>query len=203
VVGRLVVWDFADGGGIAPTNAMNKPGEHFVFTWSLYGGKLTWGPSHSAADTSPRNFVVSPWRRVSTHPSRAHFARRCPPPTTAFGNGTPVDGIWRTTVTRATLDGSRLLQTGQNADQNWGTVTVSFSRGQVEVDVANSTRETRLVGSFGVVGDTITTYLTATDPISFRWSIAADKLTLGHANADTTAPAALVVRPFSRVGSTP
>ncbi|WP_406831519.1 hypothetical protein ABEG17_01665 [Pedococcus sp. KACC 23699] len=203
VIGRLMVWDFADGGGIAPTNAMNKPGEHFVFTWSLYGGMLAWGPSPSAADTSPRNFVISPWRRVSAHPSEASFARRCPPPTTAFGTGAPFDGIWRTTVTRAELDASRLLRSGQDVDQDWGSVTVSFARGHVEVNIANSAQQSRSFGSYGVTGDTITVYLTGTDPISLRWSIAADKLTLGRPRGDTTAPAALVVRQLSRVGSAP
>jgi hypothetical protein len=30
-----VSWTFTDGGGITPNNATNKPGEFFVFGWSL------------------------------------------------------------------------------------------------------------------------------------------------------------------------
>ena len=33
-------WVYTDGGGIAPTGAANKPGEHFVWQSTLYRGTL-------------------------------------------------------------------------------------------------------------------------------------------------------------------
>jgi TRAP-type C4-dicarboxylate transport system substrate-binding protein len=41
VAGDRLEWDFTDGGGLAPTNAQNKPGERFVFKPQLYRGTLT------------------------------------------------------------------------------------------------------------------------------------------------------------------
>src|SRR6478609_9147548 len=36
VDGDTLTWDYEDGGGKAPNNAINKPGEEFGFNWSLY-----------------------------------------------------------------------------------------------------------------------------------------------------------------------
>ncbi len=36
-----MTWDFEGGGGEAPNNATNKPGEEFGFSWSLYRDVLT------------------------------------------------------------------------------------------------------------------------------------------------------------------
>jgi hypothetical protein len=68
---------FTDGGGIAPDGAANKPGEFFTFRWSLYRGVLTVSPVEGA---SAPNFLVKPWLRISTVPSRRFLSMRCPPP---------------------------------------------------------------------------------------------------------------------------
>ena len=44
VTGARMEWTFTDGGGIAPSGAVNKPGEFFVFGWSLYRDTLTLTP---------------------------------------------------------------------------------------------------------------------------------------------------------------
>ena len=44
VNGTRMSWTFEDGGGIAPNNAMNKPGEYFVFDFSAYRDTLTLDP---------------------------------------------------------------------------------------------------------------------------------------------------------------
>ena len=71
-------WTFTDGGGIAPDNAQNRPGDFFVFGWSLYRGTLTLTPVPGAI--SPLNFRGKPWHRISTTPSAKYFSQRCPPP---------------------------------------------------------------------------------------------------------------------------
>jgi TRAP-type C4-dicarboxylate transport system substrate-binding protein len=68
---------FADGGGIAPDGATNKPGEFFTFRWSLYRGVLTPSPVIGA---SAFNFLVKPWLKISTTSSPRFLSRRCPPP---------------------------------------------------------------------------------------------------------------------------
>jgi len=75
-------WLFTDGGGIAPTNSTNKPGEFFIYRWSLYRGELTLFPVNGAV--SPSNFRVKPWLRISTTPSARFLSTRCPPPAGAL-----------------------------------------------------------------------------------------------------------------------
>ena len=82
VKGDQVQWLFEDGGGIAPTGALNKPGEFFVFRWSRYRDTLALSPVRG--EISPWNFRVRPWRLVSRTPTRRYFDRRCPPPAGAL-----------------------------------------------------------------------------------------------------------------------
>lgn len=77
-----IEWLFINGGGIAPDNANNKPGEDFIFGWSLYRGVLTLSPVAGAV--SPGNFRVKPWARISTTPSAHFLSRRCLPPAGAL-----------------------------------------------------------------------------------------------------------------------
>jgi TRAP-type C4-dicarboxylate transport system substrate-binding protein len=73
---------FANGGGIAPSGATNKPGEFFTFTWSLYRGALSLRRVPGA--TSPTPLIAKPWRLLSPTPSTRYFAKRCPPPANAL-----------------------------------------------------------------------------------------------------------------------
>ena len=75
-------WNFTDGGGIAPNDAENKPGEFFVFGFSAYRDTLTVTPVKG--ETSPVNFRAKPWRRLATTPSERSFSKRCPPPAAAL-----------------------------------------------------------------------------------------------------------------------
>jgi TRAP-type transport system periplasmic protein len=76
---------FTDGGGIAPTNSENRPGEEFTFKWSLYRDALTL--RRVAGAVSPTPDVATPWIRISTTPSRSYFANRCAPPADALPPG--------------------------------------------------------------------------------------------------------------------
>jgi hypothetical protein len=70
-------WLFSDGGGIEPDGASDKPGEFFIYRWSLYRGVLTLVPVAGAV--SPSNFRVKPWARISTSPSARFLSRCCLP----------------------------------------------------------------------------------------------------------------------------
>jgi TRAP-type C4-dicarboxylate transport system substrate-binding protein len=78
VKGNQVEWRFTDGGGTGPNNAFNRPGEFFLFGWSLYRETLT------LTAPGPENFRAKPWQRISTTPSARHFSKRCPPPDNAL-----------------------------------------------------------------------------------------------------------------------
>ena len=82
VRGNKMEWLVTNGGGIAPDNALNRPGESYLFGWSLYRGVLTLSPVKDAI--SPGNFRVKPWARVSSTPSARVLSKRCPPPAGAL-----------------------------------------------------------------------------------------------------------------------
>jgi hypothetical protein len=75
-------WLIINGGGIAPDDAINRPGEDYIFGWSLYRGVLTLSPVTGAI--SPSNFRAKPWARVSTTPSARFLSKRCLPPADAL-----------------------------------------------------------------------------------------------------------------------
>jgi len=80
--GNRMTWTFVDGGGIAPNNATNRPGEMFAYDVSAYRDTLALSAVPGA--TSPSNFMVHPWHRVSSTASRDSFSQRCPPPQAAL-----------------------------------------------------------------------------------------------------------------------
>lgn len=82
VHGNRMSWTFENGGGIAPNNAMNRPGEYFVFDFSAYRDTLTLTPVEG--EISPLNFRAKPWRRLSHTASPESFSKRCPPPAAAL-----------------------------------------------------------------------------------------------------------------------
>jgi len=82
IKGNKIEWLFTDGGAPTPDPATNKPGEDFIYGWSLYRGVLTLSPVRGAI--SPSNFRVKPWARISTTPSARFMSKRCPPPTGAL-----------------------------------------------------------------------------------------------------------------------
>ena len=80
-------WTFQDGGGIAPNNAMNRPGEYFVFDFSAYRDTL------DARTGRGRDLAVQlPGRAVAPAPDTAsseHLSTRCPPPAAALNRHPP------------------------------------------------------------------------------------------------------------------
>ena len=82
VDGDRVEWTFLDGGGIAPYDGANKPGEFFVFGWSLYRDALTL--TAVPGEVSPLPFLVKPWHLTDATPSADVLSSRCPPPAEAL-----------------------------------------------------------------------------------------------------------------------
>ena len=76
--GDRMQWDFTDGGGIAPTNAENKPGERFLWKITLYHQILTLRP------ITPTDLTAQTWHRVNQTPAARYLSRRCPPPANAL-----------------------------------------------------------------------------------------------------------------------
>jgi TRAP-type C4-dicarboxylate transport system substrate-binding protein len=75
VEGDRVAMTMIGGGGIAPNNALNKPGEHFVYRWSRYRDTLTLTPVGQAPDIP----ALEPWRLTDEAPSAGVFPSRCRP----------------------------------------------------------------------------------------------------------------------------
>jgi TRAP-type C4-dicarboxylate transport system substrate-binding protein len=75
-------WTFIAGGGLAPNQAYNKPGEFFRFHLSRYRDALSLAPVAGAV--SPVNFRAKPWHLLSETPTRSYFSKRCPPPRKAL-----------------------------------------------------------------------------------------------------------------------
>jgi hypothetical protein len=73
---------YTDGGGLAPTSAANKPGEEFVFRWSVYKDRTTLSPV--PGKISPGVLYLRPWRRLSAKPDASYLSERCPPPPQAL-----------------------------------------------------------------------------------------------------------------------
>lgn len=69
---------FTDGGGRAPNNAENKPGEHFVWDASYFRGAL------ALAAITPPDLTPETWRRTSVTPRASALARACRPPAVAL-----------------------------------------------------------------------------------------------------------------------
>ena len=84
VKGAQMEWTITDGGGIAPRNAYNKPGEFFTFGWSAYRDTLTL-TAVGSSEESPTNFRLKPWHRTSTTPDAKYLNQKCRPPANALG----------------------------------------------------------------------------------------------------------------------
>jgi TRAP-type C4-dicarboxylate transport system substrate-binding protein len=85
---------YADGGGVAPYNAYNRPGERFAFGWSLYRDGLTL--TEIPGQESPLEFRLKRLTRTGATPSVQALNQHCPPPVAALW---PADATVPTTST--------------------------------------------------------------------------------------------------------
>lgn len=69
---------FTDGGGRAPNNAENKPGEHFVWRARYFRGAL------ALVAVAPTDLTPETWQRTSVTPRASALTRACRPPAAAL-----------------------------------------------------------------------------------------------------------------------
>lgn len=69
---------FTDGGGKAPTNAKNDPGELFDYAVSTYHDSMKWSSVEGAV--SPEQWLSKPWQRKAVMPSTGFLEKSCLPP---------------------------------------------------------------------------------------------------------------------------
>jgi len=82
VDGDHVELTYVDGGGVTPNNATNRPGEDFVYHWSLYRDELSF--SVVPGKESPVGLTAKPWHRLDVAPTLAALNQHCPPPDDAL-----------------------------------------------------------------------------------------------------------------------
>jgi hypothetical protein len=128
VEGDAMDWTVADGGGLAPGNARNEPGDRYRFKWSRYRDVLSLRPVEGAR---AGYFALKPWRRIAETPSGKNLGRRCPPPAAALVPTGAEDVNRRTGVE---LDvGGNLTKTGATT---WtgNVISKQLGRGRLTVD---------------------------------------------------------------------
>ena len=177
-------------GGTAPNNASEKTGEVYTYTWSLYRDQLKLGPVEGAI--SPETFRAKPWRRVGDVP-------------VAAAKATPIDGVYRTSFTRAALERSpKLMDAEEINDENWGDFTLMLSKGRVTFEQTNDVASYSTSGTFAVDGDSIVMEFTdggnADEIFAFRWSLYRDTLTFRRDAALGIVPTPYLVNTWHRVG---
>ena len=206
VDGDRVEWSFVDGGGITPNNAVNKPGEFFVFGWSRYRDTLTLAAV--PGEISPTNFMVKPWRLTDEGPSTAVFGTRCPPPAEAIegvtGEANPatsIDGTWKISLTR-----DELAAAGASDDEiadpiSWGNWQLDLDSGEFAF-VEPSRGRTTDTGTYVVDSDELTLTHDATQGGAVFWvrcSLYRDTLTLERIHGAPLAWTGLVADVWQRI----
>jgi hypothetical protein len=200
----VTVLSFIDVGGIAPNDASNKPGEHFVYEWSRYRDTLTL--SAVPGEISPPQ--VKPWRLTDEIPSASVFAPRCPPPAAAIedltGDAapiTPVDGTWEISLTRDELAAAGASEDEVNDPISWGDWRLVLDAGEFEFVEPSSGRTTNS-GTYAVDGDALTLTHDADQGgavFRVRWSLYRDTLTLERIPGVPLAWSGLVADVWQRI----
>jgi hypothetical protein len=170
VIGAKVEWLFTDGGGITPTNAQNRPGEDFVFRWSIYKDRVTLSPVPGA--TSPFNFLLRPWHRLSESPDASLLSNRCPPPPQAI----PVNAGGSAPST--SFDGTYRVVNHERCPEDCGTYVFVFDRGRFASTHENGSACGSSYGTYTVSGGTVSWTLSTGELYVWKWNLYKDRLTL-------------------------
>jgi TRAP-type transport system periplasmic protein len=130
----------------------------------------------------------------------------CAPSSSAAGAADPkatvLDGVYRTSFTRAELAKSRLLYgPGELNDQNWGDFTLTFDHGHVTFTQRNDLDSYSTSGTYTLDGKAITLNFTegsnAGETFAAHWSLYRDVLTFTRAGE---LPTPYVLKPWHRDG---
>jgi hypothetical protein len=112
---------------------------------------------------------------------------------------TPLDGVWKTTFSKAELTAGSLIDPGEINDDNWGTQTLTFANGQYTQTVTNKVKSGSTSGTYAVQGDTLFMHLANGEVFTMRWSIYKDTLTLRRDTTLGVGPTPLVLKPWAKV----
>ena len=127
------------------------------------------------------------------------------PASAGIPEGSSIEGVYRTTVTRQALEQSPLLyDAGEVNDENWGELTLTFDQGRVMFEQENDVTSYSTSGTYEVEGDTVVLDFTeggnAGETFAVRWSLFRDKLTFTRDEALGTIPTPYLIEPWNRVG---
>jgi hypothetical protein len=152
-------------------------GEHFVFTWTLLGDRLSLGDGPSGS-ISPAPMRAIPWDR---------------------GDGqslsTPIDGVWAVcTTVQQIIDAGG--EAGE-AEQNAGCFTMTLRDG---VFYEGGGREVGpRAGTYTVDGNLLTIQRDNGERFVFTWTLLGDRLSLDYGPPGSISPAPSRAAPFERI----
>jgi TRAP-type C4-dicarboxylate transport system substrate-binding protein len=187
-----------EAGGLAPTNANGRPGEHATLLWTLYHGVLR-ARFKNLNNVKP-NAHMNVWRRVGDATAAS----------TAFTT-TPFDGTYRMVTTDHDAQSSDQDPTAHS----WGEWTFIFSGGHFVYTQQNTLTCTWGYGIFVDTDDRVDWEFTggggdapagavteAGQDLRYGWSREDDDLTLAI-TADDPSPSYFVVEPWKRLSVAP
>jgi hypothetical protein len=113
---------------------------------------------------------------------------------------TPLDGVWSASWTYEELKKSPLRYKdgdGELNDGNWGTYTLTFSRGKATEEITNPQFKGKDPFAYTVDGDVVT-FQRGNEQFVMRWKITGDKLQFIRDETLGVAPTPYVIKPYVR-----
>jgi TRAP-type C4-dicarboxylate transport system substrate-binding protein len=158
-------------------------GEHFVFTWTLLGDRLSLadGP---AGSISPSPMRAIPWERTGDATASAAPALK-----------SPIDGVWSACPTA-----QQILDVGGDAGDatNAGCFTMTLRDG-IYYEGSGQNVGPR-AGTYTVDGNLLTIDRDNGEHFAFTWTRLGDRLSLDYGPAGSISPAPSRAVPFDRIG---
>jgi hypothetical protein len=111
---------------------------------------------------------------------------------------TPIDGVWKVSLTRKELASSPLVDPGEINDDNWGQLTITFKNGQFQIKQKNALTHNSSSGKFHVENHILFVNADSGEQFIMRWTVRGDKLTLTRDDSLGDAPTGVVIKPWMR-----
>lgn len=112
-----------------------------------------------------------------------------------------VEGVYRTSVTRAELEAGPLYDAGELNDENWGEMTLRLRDGRVSFAQKNPNASSSTSGRYTVEGDRIVLEfdegVNAGEIFTLRWKLYRDSLAFERV-PDDDAPVYYILEPWRR-----
>lgn len=156
---------------------------------------LIWLRHHGAANTKDASREFASFGQML---ATIRFRSAPPSSPTVSSAASSVDGIWRTTITKAALASSPLLEDREEInDENYGDFTLTFGHGRFELTQTTAPR-TSISGQFTLNGDAIRFDLTSGERFDMRFSVKGHVLAFTRDDTLGEAPTPLVLNPWDR-----